>query len=64
MECLSIIHIIHVIDFYGYGIKCKSKNSNGEEIYIHSKHYHKEEDLMIHIKQQRKLKLDAIQERR
>ena len=57
------IYIIHVIDFYGYGIKFKTTNSNGEEIYIHSQYYHKEEELMVPIKQQRKLKLDAIQKR-
>ena len=50
------IYIIHAIDFYGYVIKHKTTN-------IHSQYYHKEEDLMIPIKQQRKLKLNAIQKR-
>ena len=47
-----------------YGVKCKCFNSNGEEIYMHSKDMHNEDELMLPIKIQRKRKLDAIQERR
>ena len=46
-----------------YGVKSKCLNNIGEEIWLHSKDMHNEDDLMFPIKKQRKLKLNEIQKR-